>query len=196
MSVAPDDVKLSSSLTVHRYKELEALGARGELARFIQERFEERYFRPAFDTPRDSKHGFALIALGCLVVETLEAFYQGLVNTKGKSRLLFQDFFERDTPLRVFASKSDWFFYDIRCGILHQAEARNGWRILRSGALCNPEGRTINAHRFLRELQAAVSGYGRALQSDDVCWAKFKVKMKAVCENCAYSEGVRRARSR
>jgi hypothetical protein len=123
------------------------------------------------------------MAVGCLVLETLESFYQGIGDTKNQSRKIFREFFARDTPLKVFGGDDDWFFKDIRCGLLHQAEARNGWRIGRSGPLLDTKAKKINATKFLIELRRAVDGYARAL-NDDQQWALFKRKMKAVCKNC------------
>ena len=72
--------KLSSSTTVARYKKLEAANDREALGQFLVERFDERYFRPIEDS--SSKHGFAVLAVACLVIETLESFYQGLPDTR------------------------------------------------------------------------------------------------------------------
>jgi len=179
--------KLSSSMTVAKYKDLEKAGDRKSLAHFIQQRFEERYFSPVEDSP--SKNGFASLAVSCLVIEALESFYQGKASTKDSSKQMFRDFFERDTPLKVFASHDDWFYYDIRCGILHQAEARNGWRVLRNGSLLDCGGRTINATRFLRALRRTVAEYAQAITADDTLWGKFQLKMEAVCDNCVPCAG-------
>ena len=129
------------------------------------------------------KHGFASLAICCLTIETLESFYQGLGDTKSHSKRMFREFFARDTPLKVFGGGNDWFYKDIRCGLLHQAEARNGWRILRSGPLLDMKAKRINATTFLHELQQAVDVYADRL-CDDAYWTLFKKKMKAVCANC------------
>ena len=41
--MAADNTRLSSSLTVAQYRALEAAADRRELARFVRERFDERY---------------------------------------------------------------------------------------------------------------------------------------------------------
>lgn len=176
--------KLSSSVTVARYKELEEKNERQALAQFIRERFDERYFRPIESTPAKDKHGFTILAVCCLVIETLESFYQGRGDTKHHSKEMFCCFFARDTPLKVFGGGNDWFYFDIRCGILHQSETRKGWRIRRSGLLFDPNGKVINATQFLRELRRAVDAYAAQLVHDDTLWELFKKKMKAVCDNC------------
>lgn len=185
MRLLYNNIRLSSSVTVSRYEELEKQEDRASLAKFIQERFEERYFLPMLDS--QSKHGFTFMAIGCLVVETLEAFYQGRADTKGASKAVFREFFNRYAPLSQFGHDGDWFFENIRCGILHQGETRDGWRIKRSGLLLDKERKSINADQFVIELRKAVAMYGQHLMVNDDCWKNFKKKMKSVCANCRNS---------
>ena len=183
-----DKTKLSSSIAVGDYKRLEAASDRKALSAFVMERFDERYFKPVDDSP--SKHGFASLAIACLVIETLESFYQGIGDTKGKSTQMFIDFLGRDTPLKVLGGSypargtKNWFYSDIRCGILHQAEARGGWLVMRKGPLLDPHRRVINATAVLRALREEVKIYAKAIETDQALWEKFKDKMKAVISNC------------
>lgn len=177
-----DSTKLSSSTTVAHYRALEAEGNREALGRFIVERFNERYFEPIQRSP--SKHGFAVLAIACLVIETIESFYQGRADTKRVSCKMFQDFFARDTVLKVFSGGNSWFYYDIRCGILHQSEARGGWRVLRKGPLLDKKEKAINATALMRELRQVVALYAAEIETDEEVWNNFKRKMSAVCENC------------
>jgi len=177
-----ETTKLSSSITVAHYFELEQAENREAIGRFIKARFEERYFKPLENS--QSKNGFTILAVACLVIETLESFYQGQADTKNMSKKMFSDFFKRETALNVFSSPCNWFFNDIRCGILHQGEARGGWRIWRKGPLLDTKNKTINATRFLQELKKAVAVYENRLSFDDGCWHHFKKKMAAVCANC------------
>ena len=178
------NTKLSARVTVERYQRLEQSNDRKALAEFVRQRFDERYFFPIESTPRQDKHGFTIMAIGCLVIETLESFYQGKADTKGESSAMFRDFFKRDTSLNVFSGENNWFYRDIRCGILHQSEARNGWRILRSGPLLDKSTKSINATKFIRGLRVAVDAYAAQLEKDGIIWTNFKKKMKAVCKNC------------
>jgi hypothetical protein len=172
----PSSTKLSSSVTINDYEAMvEAEDFEG-LGRFVRERFDERYFLPVDSHAR--KHGFA-----CLMIETLESFYQGLGDTKGKSGRMFRDHFARGGPLGVLGEGGDWFYIDVRCGILHQGEVRNGWRVLRSGDPLDNGKRTINATRVLRAVRAAVDDYSRQL-GEEPHWSNFKKKMTAICANC------------
>lgn len=178
----PKSTKLTASVTVARYRELEAANDRAACGRFIVERFHERYFAPALHP--GTRHGFTLMAISCLVVEALECFYQGEEHSKGNSRAMFKSFFARNTGLSAFAPEADWFFQDIRCGILHQAETTNGWRVRQAGKLLDKEARSINAYSFVSHLQHAVTNYARQLEADDALWQRFRKKMDAVCRNC------------
>lgn len=174
--------KLSSSMTVSRYRELVKAGDRGTLGCFIIERFDERYFHPVMDSK--SKHGFTIMAIACLVIETLESFYQGRADTKGESKKMFREFFCRNSSLGVFGQNSDWFFTDIRCGILHQAETHSGWKIMRKGPLLDSQNKTINATAFLNQLRTAVKQYATELQANETLWKNFCKKVDAICTNC------------
>ncbi len=177
-----DSTKLSSSITVADYKRLEAANNREALGQFFVERFDERYFRPIEDS--SSKHGFSILAIACLVIESLESFYQGLPDTKGASSKMFRDFLARETDLNILASKNNWFYKDIRCGILHQAESRGSWRVLRSGPLLDAQAKTLNATKILRALRREVRQYAKKIQKDDQLWKNFRKKMGSVCANC------------
>lgn len=177
-----EETRLSQSVTIGSYRSLVASGDRRLLSAFVRERFDERYFDPINNST--SKHGFTSLAVACVVIETLESFYQGLADTKGKSRRMFKSFFSRDTPLKVFGGDDDWFYSNIRCGILHQAETRGGWRILRKGDLLDINSRTINATKFLHELRATVGIYADQLEYDETLWGMFKAKMESICKNC------------
>lgn len=183
-SMAANSTKLSCNVTVMRYRELEQIDDRQALAQFVRDRFNERYFRPIESTSSADKHGFTTMAVCCLVIEALESFYQGREDTRGRSRDMFEAFFKRDTALKVFAGGKDWFYRDIRCGILHQSETRGGWRVLRSGPLLDVPTKRINATKFIRALRSTVDAYADQIQNDAVLWALFKKKMKAVCDNC------------
>ena len=180
-----ESIKLSSSTSVARYRKLEAAGDRRAIGQFFVERFDERFFRPIEDS--SSKHGFAVLAVVCLVIETLESFYQGRLDTKNASTQMFRDFFARDTPLKVFAGESDWFYKDIRCGILHQSETRGGWRVLRKGPLLDAQAKALNATAILRALRSEVQKYAQMIQTDEQLWKNFCKKMGGVCANCIAS---------
>ncbi len=66
---------LSTSTTVTRYREMEKCEYVEGIVKFIKERIEERYIRPFENNP--NKNGFIMMASECLMIETLESFWQG-----------------------------------------------------------------------------------------------------------------------
>ncbi|MGQ9480005.1 hypothetical protein, partial [Chloroflexus sp.] len=163
-----EDTKLSSSVTIAQYRELEARKDRKEIAKFVQDRFSERYIKPLHGSSKDSKHGFCTMAICCLMIEALESFWHGWSDTKGKSRKAFHHFFVRcskqNLALEVFSPIAEDFYKGVRCGILHQAETTNGWRIRRKGLLFDPATKTINATRFHVQLGQALQIYCDTLE--------------------------------
>ncbi len=185
-----ENVLLSSSVTITKYRQLEEKKDRAAIADFLKERFTERYVRPLDGDP-DMKHGFCTMAISCLMIEALEFFRQGWCDTRNRSReafcLFFQRCLEEELELGVFARLVDDFYKGVRCGILHQAETTRGWRILRKGPLCNPGTKTINATKFHSELEKALQLYCDTLKRSDwdsVVWQNLRRKMEAVIENC------------
>lgn len=181
--LAAGDTRLSSTVTAADYMAMEAANDRAGIGRFIVQRFGERYFEPTLTAPR--RQGFTLLAIGCLVIESLECFYQGLGDSTGKSHQCFRQFFARRTGLEVFGGGlKDWFFEQIRCGIPHQAEVTGGWRILRSGPLLDEQQKAISARKFMELLQQAVGDYATQLETNDELWANCRRKMAVICANC------------
>jgi hypothetical protein len=178
--------KLTESVTVAQFIQLEDANDRVACGDFIVQRFQERYFAPALHA--ETRHGFTLMTVACLVIEALECFYQGKEDSSGNTRRIFKSFFERRTGLECFGADGDWFYLDIRCGILHQAETKGGWRVRRAGQLLDTRARTINAYTFVLHLQRAVDAYAKQLEVDDELWGKFRTKMAAVCKNCEHPE--------
>lgn len=162
-------------------------GNKKRIARFIFDRFEERYIKPFKKNKK--KNGFSIMAVACLMIEALESFYQGFEDTKNKSKDCFKTFFEHCDELKEFRGLEEDFYNHIRCGILHQAETRDGWKISRKKEfpLLNEKIRTINATKFLNQLEKYLIDYSEKLEKSDFTdeiWKKFEIKMAAIIKNC------------
>ncbi len=74
--------------------------------------------------PIDRRYGFTILAIDCLLIETLQSFREGLTDTKGKSKDMFVNFLTQRESFKDYFRKDDAerFYCDFRCGILHQAE--------------------------------------------------------------------------
>jgi len=183
-----NNIKLSSTLTISRYRELEKKRDRKSIADFILKRFTERYIQPLKAPP---KHGFCIMAVCCLMIEALESFWKGWSDTNGRSKEAFLCFFERckklNSGLGVFSEVAEDFYVGVRCGILHQAETTRGWRIWRKGSLYCSNEKIINAKKFLRELENVLKAYCEELRNsdwNDKIWENLRKKMDAVIKNC------------
>lgn len=180
------DTKLSSQITVFAYLEMVKQKDKEKIINFIRERFTERYITP-LKVDLKKKNGFTIMAIACLMIETLESFYQGWPNTIRKSQLAFSSFFERNKNFHFIKSFGQSFYRHVRCGILHQAETTGGWCIQRAGPIFNEQTKTINASKFLIEVENALLSYCSQLSTanwEDEIWKKFRKKMSSICGNC------------
>jgi hypothetical protein len=176
-------VKISDSCSVAEYHQLEKGMERAAIASVIVARFEGRYLDPV-SVHCGKKNGFTMMAVSCLMIEALESFCCGWIDTRNKSESAFLGFFSRWPTFKVFESVSGDFYRHVRCGILHQAETTGGWRILRSGPLLREH--TINATKFLNALRSVLGDYADALREsewDSDLWKAARTKMDAVCRN-------------
>ena len=78
--------------------------------------------------------GFAILALDCLLAETLQQFKDGLAESpsgKGANEAFFVRFLTHSRFRRFFdRAKAGMFYKQIRCGILHQAEVKENSRVV------------------------------------------------------------------
>src|SRR6266853_1123835 len=63
--------------------------SRRSIIEFIFHRIHHRYIVPLFHVPKEYKSGFLMMASGCLMIETMQSFYTGVMDTKCKSRETF-----------------------------------------------------------------------------------------------------------
>lgn len=191
-----EDTLLSSSVTVAKYRKFEAAKDRKKISDFILERFTERYITP-LQCNASRKHGFCTMAISCLMIEALESFRQGWPDTieRGKGQKAFRFFFQRcseqNSELVIFFEHACNFYKGVRCGILHQAETTNGWRIRRSGSIFDPDTKTINATKFHNELKKCLQRYCDILKYsewNDEVWQNLRKKMKAIIKHCRPSD--------
>ncbi|SIO41517.1 hypothetical protein [Chitinophaga niabensis] len=159
------------------------------LIKLINHRFYNRYVKHL----KKIDSGFLKMAISCLMIETMESFVQGKKNTKGKGvgLKMFKDFFKRESKLFPnFDSIAVDFYSNIRCGILHQAETTNAWRILRKDSLLDKKNKTVNATKFVLALNKSLGNYIKDLERNDFnsrIWKNAIVKLEDICENCKVS---------
>ncbi len=130
----------------------------GTAVEILAARINERYLSPvdflilseAKKSPLERRFGFTVLAIDCLLVETLGAFIQGLEDTEGVSKKTFCTFlrtrkqFANEFTTDALAEK---FYKQFRCGILHQAESGGQSKVWSVGPLLNIDGDAITVNR-------------------------------------------------
>ena len=180
------DSNLSSTVKVSEYMSFVENQEAQKIVAFVKQRFAERYIVP-MRVEKSKKNGFTIMAISCLMIESLESFYQGWEDSNSKSQLAFCNFFDRNDNFEFIRGYSQEFFKCVRCGILHQGETTKGWHIQRKGEIFQKQSKTIDAKLFHDEVEVALNKYCKALESEDWnsdIWKKFRNKMNTVCKNC------------
>lgn len=178
---------------------LECLDGEGklELIRFLKERYTERFFRPILclrESPGNEQgYGFAIMALCCLLIETIECYRKGVpsssnddlnfmkrldLNNKAPrdyelqppwaltgSKDAFRSFFAEENHQEYFPGvEGDEFYEKVRCGLLHQAQTKGTWRLARTGKFYDHAERSINRDEFAQRLEECFDDYLQQLR--------------------------------
>jgi len=142
--------------------------------------------------------GFAVLALDCLLVETLQQFRMGVPDSDRESRAYFVSFLtETSFSLHFGEDKSkgslaDMFYDQIRCGILHQAETKQSSRVVTTGSVpvvqqaADGKGIIVNRRKFHIQLVQEFDDYVNRLRNprtseDRDLREKFQDKMDFIC---------------
>lgn len=177
----PKQTELAKGFTVADYEVARDEKNRDRIACAVRARFMERYI-----TPVTSAHGFTIMAISCLMIETLESFRQGWKCSPNTERA-FKQFFGTNNRFAAFLAHSRDFAKHVRCGILHQAETTGGWRITRESGSPLLASKTINADCFLNNLREVLDEFCDDLKKadwDSAEWKNIVAKMNAICKNC------------
>lgn len=98
----------------------------------LKDRIEGRYINQIDLLSNDvNANGFTIMALNCLLIETLYQFKEGKDKTPARqNKEVYSDFLMQEFP-REFNSQriAESFYTDIRCGILHSAQTKNESRL-------------------------------------------------------------------
>ena len=183
-------MELAPNCTVVEVTNWLDMGNTTKLANFLRKRHEARFFDPieclrkAADTY--TGYGFSMMSLCCLLTETIQCFREGMPTTSRKEwselvdiqsnesvpvdyqlppaipkngREVFSQFFSDFRSLFPNVDGSD-FYDNIRNGLLHQAQTKNGWTIDATGTLlCDPPNKHINRNLFAQALRNSFGGY-------------------------------------
>jgi hypothetical protein len=201
LSNASKSIELAKDLTIEEFYELLQNNKRKAISEFVYQRFNQRYLAPFAMTNKEFNSGFAQMAACCLMIETLESFKNGWKDTRYLKDdngadiyggMIFNNFFVRHSRyFSDFIGLGNEFYSSIRCGILHQAESNNGWRIKRKGDLYDRSARAINSTRFRNRMRKCLKEYCSELETapaESDVWKNFKTKMAYIIQNCVAGE--------
>lgn len=163
----------------------------------LRDRIHGRFITPAqtlIEVDRSNKQqtfGFAILALDCLVLETIQGFKEGVPNHTGHSTRLFKEFLSAWQPFidcldegMVAETKAVEFYKQGRCA-LHHSGATEKMTVGISGPMMKFDNGNITVNRtlFHTELVAEFDRYLAALTdaaSIDLR-KKFLLKMNPIC---------------
>jgi hypothetical protein len=168
---------------------------------FFQTRLDLRYLNPIKilqDHGTFQGEGFSILAIQCTLVEFLESTVQGIKYRHlrrgealgpyeySSSREIFVGFLTKREP---FAKDFDDqlardFYAAVRCGLLHEARTKDGWRVWARGpdpSVIDRAGRIVYRDNFQAALQVFIVWYGSALKTDTVLQEAFVRKFDDLC---------------
>jgi hypothetical protein len=138
----------------------------------LSARLHERYIAPvdflitseSDKAPSERRYGFTVLAIDCMLVETLGAFIEGLEDTERKSQKTFRNFLRtRKSFAAEFTTDNlaKQFYAQFRCGILHQTESGGESKVWSVGPLLRLNGNAIivNRNKFHDCLKAEFQSY-------------------------------------
>jgi hypothetical protein len=160
-------------------------------------RMEDRFFAPVqllidSQVPCKQVHGFVVLAIDCLLMETLQGFREGLEDHKNKSTYLFTTFLTTwpvfTASLPATKSQDDWakeVYASCRCALLHSG-CTDGFTVGVTGDAFTFDDtalRDINRTELHRELKLVYEAYFDALLKPEEVdlRTKFLKKMNALC---------------
>jgi hypothetical protein len=114
--------------------------------------------------PLDRKYGFTVLAICCLLMETIQAFKDGLTDTNGKSKKTVKKFLMESPSFSQFFPDEDTaqsFYEHYRCGILHQAEVQEDSLVWSVGSLRGTVGtkQYVNRTEIFEKLKTDFDEY-------------------------------------
>ncbi len=175
--------ELASGFPVSRYLELRGRleGAHSDDAAWVEvvaavrRRLDERFLGPIATLASTGRRdglvpGFAILALDCLLIDTLQAFREGRVTTGENTTAKSFRTFLKGPRFSCFSGNDRWGFQDVRNGLLHNGETRGDWKVRVDTPemltkVAGAKTRILNRRLFHEAIQAEVGEYVRDLST-------------------------------
>jgi hypothetical protein len=200
-SVGPlnlDDISISPKYRKSHWQKAHANSDWNCMVEIFKDRIESRFLQPIrlIANHRDIGEfsGFSILALDCLIIETLNQFYSGLDETQGAHDIAFWNFFKNSEFFKDhFSRKKAFTFYShYRCGIMHQAQTKKKSvvRIDQSTMIQSvendiSEGLIVDRSKFHGAVEREISSYIERLKDGSgknfELRSNFVKKMNIIC---------------
>ncbi|MCL4853893.1 MAG: gamma-glutamylcyclotransferase, partial [Bryobacteraceae bacterium] len=151
-----------------------------EVIQAMQRRVQERFLTPVKELARFDEEdqlpyrpGFAILALDCLLIDTIQSFREGRVTTGDVSPAhSFKTFLSAERFADFTGNDRSEFFQYVRNGILHNGETRRNWKIRIDTARMLQRDpvtrtRTINRQQFHAAIEQEFQDLVALLESGD-----------------------------
>lgn len=188
-----DTLRISPKFTSSRWAALNR--ARREdwrtAADIVKDRLDGRFLSYATEAIESPHSGFLVLAIDSLVMETIQQFRDGVIDGTGQCASLIERFLEGPRFQPEFNGNARTAYYrDIRCGLLHQAEARGLWLVRRDqkellSLLAGPEGGyIIDVVKFHQRVQDSLQDYIDEIQApaSELLRENLWSKMDSICD--------------
>lgn len=197
MSFIAEPIRISPHYTVNHWRSI-SFTTEEEWQKAI-DIFEDRIYGRFLKVVEFIEHyeyaGFAVLALDCLLIETMQQFLEGESETPPRKSGEYFVRFLTETSFGKFFDKhmADMFYEQIRCGILHQAEIKSSSRVrinknFKKLARLSDDGKglIINRKLFHKQLITEFKSYVTKLRKnnppDKKLRGNFRRKMDYICQ--------------
>ncbi|ATG46330.1 hypothetical protein CEW89_01350 [Celeribacter ethanolicus] len=183
--------QLSQGATVELWEET--------YVKFLKTRLYTRYLGP-IDWLKDQTNGegFTIVSIQCALIEFLAALKVGKnyrfpqngeqlsAHEYSKSKELFCDFLSSSEPFKEWFVSEDVavdFYANVRCGLLHEARTKGGWKIKASGDVAIDYDKKVVYRKQLDDaIREYLCNYKEKLKSDPDLQAAFIRKFNHLCD--------------
>lgn len=183
-------MRISRNYKAAHWKAL-TFGTEADWQRAIEifmDRLDTRYLLHIKQLLRHRTSGFAVLTLDCALIETLEQFRRGAPETPPRKSGEYFASFLTQTSFSFTDEHARLFYKVIRCGLLHQSEAKSSL-VKRSSTLPlidfteDRKGLIINAKTFHAKLEVVIGEYASLLRNPESTQPRtaFRNKMDSIC---------------
>lgn len=121
-------MRLSPRYTEKQWKSAYDAGDWNKVIDIVEDRIRGRWLDAADKLINERYSGFAIVALDCIILESLWSFKNGKPVPRGRERQVYQDVL-MGPPFDWKQAESDSFREFVRNGIMHDAETRRRWLV-------------------------------------------------------------------